>query len=446
MSPLVWIAHALAAGGGHGAEEAAHGAHASGDSSMVTVLFLLAVVIGAYMLAHFVVEQLQRTYLLVTGVEYMLLGAFLGPHLVQQVQPFTDMTALGPVFAFAAGWVGLLYGMELDLRYLLASADRSIRLALADALITGAGTTALALLAFRAGWLVDGMNDAHVWPAAMLLGCAAGASSSSAVDLIRSRYPDVQTQLLPTLRRTARLGDLFAIAAFGLVFCVFHEGQTLLSREPVWSDWVLISIGLGLLLGLVFMSFLSEDAGGNDAFLAMIGILLFASGAAFFLHISALLVNLVLGVVVVQTAKGLAVRTQLEATEKPVQLVLLLFAGALWTPVPVLPALGASVGYIALRVVSKAVASYVATVGTPLRGDIFRGLLAQGNVAVAMAVSIKLVYHSEAVDLAYTAVLFSVAAHAFETQRLLRGLLVDAGELHQDVLPARVSSSARGGI
>ena len=433
-----WWSVALASGGGgHGGAEAAHG---GGGSSMITVLFLLAVVIGAYMLTHFVVERLQRTYLLVTGVEYMLLGVLMGPNVVVQIHPFTDLRALGPVFAFAAGWIGLLYGMELNLRELVASADRSIRLALADARVTGVGTTALAILAFRSGLLIPVVPDAQAWPAAMLLGCAAGASSSSAVDLIRSRYPDLQTELLPTLRRTARLGDLFAIAAFGLIFCVFHEGETLLSRKPVWAEWLVISVGLGIVLGLVFMTFLSKEGGSNDAFLAMIGILLFASGAAFFLQISALLVNLVLGVVVVQTAKGVAVRRQLERTEKPVKLVLLLFAGALWAPVDPLPAVVACLGYIGLRLLGKALGSYLATVGTPLRGDIFRGLLAQGNVAVAMAVSIKLVYDGPAVDLAYTAVLVSVAVHEIIAPRILRGLLVDAGELQQDVAPLREAS------
>jgi hypothetical protein len=409
---------------------------------MITVLFLLAVVVGAYMLTHFVVERLQRTYLLVTGVEYMLLGVLLGPNVVEQIHPFTDLRALGPVFAFAAGWIGLLYGMELNIRELIASADRSIRLALADALVTGLGTMALAYLAFQSGLLLPPAPPEEVWPAAMLLGCAAGASSSSAVDLIGSRYPGLHTQLLPTLRRTARLGDLFAIAAFGLIFCLFHQGETQLARDPVWAEWLVISVGLGLTLGMVFMAFLSGDSGddghgGNSAFLAMIGILLFASGAAFFLQISALLVNLVLGAVVVQTAKGVSVRSQLERTAKPVKLVLLLFAGALWAPVSPVPALVACGGYIGLRVFTKAVGSYMATLGTPLRGDIFRGLLAQGNVAVAMAVSIKLVYHSPAVDLAYTAVLVSVALHEIVAPRILRGLLVDAGELQQDVAPLR---------
>jgi len=122
----------------------------------------------------------------------------------------------------------------------------------------------------------------------MLLGCAAGASSSSAVDLMRSRYAGLESQLLPLLRRTARLGDLVAIAAFGLIFCLFHNGETLLSREPVWAEWLVLSLGLGAALGLIFVAFLSDSAKDNEVFLAMVGILLFASGAAFFLELSAL--------------------------------------------------------------------------------------------------------------------------------------------------------------
>jgi len=429
MWSILSLPAAHAAGSSHGASEAAH----AGGDSLVTVLFLLVVVALAYILTHFVVERLQRRYLLLTGIEYVLLGIVLGPNVVEQVHPFTDLRALGPIFAFAAGWVGLLYGMEFNLARLLASADRAIRLALADALVTGAGITAASLAFFRSGWVMDVVPDHEAWPAAMLLGCAAGASSSSAVDLVRSRYGQLETQLLPLLRRTARLGDMFAIVAFGLIFCLFHPGATLLPRDPVWAEWLVISIGLGVLLGLVFMAFLSDDAGDNDAFLAMVGILLFASGAAFFLELSALLVNVVLGAVIVQTAKGKQVSEQLERTAKPVRLVLLLFAGALWTPVDATVAAVVTASYIVLRLLGKTVGGWLATLGTPLRGDICRGLLAQGDVAVAMAISAKLVYGGgTAIDIAYTAILVSVAFHELVAPRSLRNLLVDAGELRED--------------
>ena len=425
-------------GDAHGAADMAHG----GGGSLVTVLFLLVVVALAYILTHFVVERLQKRYLLLTGIEYVLLGVVLGPNVVEQVRPFTDLRALGPIFAFAAGWVGLLYGMEFQLTRLLATADRSIRLALADALVTGAGITVASLAFFRSGLLMDVIPDAEAWPAAMLLGCAAGASSSSAVDLVQRRYARLETQLLPLLRRTARLGDMFALVAFGLIFCLFHPGGTLLPRDPVWAEWLVISIGLGVVLGMVFMAFLSDDAGDNDAFLAMIGILLFASGAAFFLELSALLVNVILGAVIVQTAKGKQVSVQLERTAQPVRLVLLLFAGALWTPVDPTTAAFVTACYILFRLLGKTVGGWLATLGTPLRSDVFRGLLAQGDVAVAMAISAKLVYGGgAAIDVAYTAILVSVAFHELVAPRSLRGLLVDAGELRED-MPAELDPPA----
>ena len=60
---------ALAGGGG------GHGEAESGLSPAILVGLVLGVAL-AYLLAHFVVERLQRRFLLATGVEYILLGGF----------------------------------------------------------------------------------------------------------------------------------------------------------------------------------------------------------------------------------------------------------------------------------------------------------------------------------------------------------------------------------
>jgi hypothetical protein len=193
---------------------------------------------------------------------------------------------------------------------------------------------------------------------------------------------------------------------------------------------------MGLVLGALFFSFLGDDQSENNVFLAMVGILLFASGAAFFLNLSALLVNLVLGAVLAQTRNGPRLRAELLRTAKPASLVLLLFAGALWRPVPLGPGILAVVGFVGLRLAGKALASWLATLGTTLRPSLFLGLLAQGEVSVAMALSFRLVYQGPTVDLAYTAVLFGVVVHELVSPRLLRGLLVDTGELREDLGPA----------
>ena len=99
------------------------------------MLFLLTIVGGAYLLTHVVVDRLQQRFLFRSGLEYILLGVVLGPAVVTEVHPFSDLTALGPVFAFVAGWVGLLYGLELHRDF--DGAGKALRLALTDAVVTG---------------------------------------------------------------------------------------------------------------------------------------------------------------------------------------------------------------------------------------------------------------------------------------------------------------------
>lgn len=413
----------------------AAGGAASGGSSIGTLLFLIGVVAAAYLLAHLVVERAQQRFLFVAGIEYLGLGVVLGPAVFPVwLQPLGDLTSLAPIFAFVAGWVGLLTGLEADRG---RTSWRAVRIALADTVVTGA-CVAAATYAFLRSGLLGEADPAAALAAALVLGAAASAGSSSAIDLLESRYGGVETELLPMLGRATRLGDLVSISVFGLVFCFFHAGGTLTAAPPSPGAWILLTVGIGLTLGLVLFLFLGSDESEGHVFLGMTGILLFASGAAFFLKLSALTVNLVLGVVLGRTALGGRVAAELDRTAKPVTLVLLVFAGALWRPVPLWTGTAFVVGYLLVRLLAKVLASAVATLGTPLRLDLFRGMLAQGNAAVAMAVSYQLVYDGEIVDLVYTAVVVGTVLSELLSPRLLRGLLVDAGELREDLGPRPV--------
>ncbi len=243
------------------------------------------------------------------------------------------------------------------------------------------------------------------------------------------------------------MSDLLAIAVFGLLFCVFHTGPTAIERPVSPTEWAVITMGLGLGLGGTFTLLLGDDHHPNSRFLALVGLIAFASGAAFFLHLSLLLVNLVLGAVLVNLVRReWDLGKTLETTHKPMTLILLVFAGALWTPPEALGhSLGLAGAVVDLRVLSKLVGGWLGAVGTPLRGDVARGLLAQGEVAVAMAISLRLVYEGPAVDTAYTAILASVVLSEFAAPHLLKGLLVDAGEIRHEPGATIDAAAAEGG-
>jgi len=265
--------------------------------------------------------------------------------------------------------------------------------------------------------------------AAGLMGCAAAAGSVEPVALLEKRYR-LEGELASRIRRMAAMSDLLAILVFGLLFCIFHQQEPGSSGGPSATEWAVVTVGLGAVLGVLFTPFLGDDDSENGRFLAMVGIIVLASGAAYFLDLSPLLVNLCLGAVLVNTAKtGPQIRHTLERTKRPMALVLLVFAGALAEPVDPIDATLVCAGYVALRLIGKALGTTLAGWRSSLRKDYYRGLIAHGEVSVAMAVSLRLVYEGPAIDLAYTAVLVSVVLNDLIAPRVLRGLLVDTGDL-----------------
>ncbi len=406
-----------------------HAAPAGEDGSMILLLSVLGLIAAAYLLTHFIVDRLQRWLLFVSGAEYILLGLVLS-----QSQVLGELSSLSSLIALAAGWIGLLYGMELDLRKMLLEGDYSTRMSVVDVLFTGGGVAVCGYLFFHMGLHLPADESAL---AGGVLGCTAAAGSASAVDLLIERYRSAQHGLLALLRRTAQLSDALAILAFGVLMCVFHQGETLTQTPPAISDWVLFTVLLGVGLGWLFAAFLGDDTSENSRFLALVGIIAFASGAAFFLNLSILTVNLLLGLVLINTRQGRDAHATLKNTARPLSLILLVCAGLLWDPVEPVPALLAAGGYLALRMLFKALGCFIASLGSPLRRDLFRGLMAQGHVAVAIAVSLRLFYDGQAAQLAYTAILVSVVVNELIASRLLKGLLVDAGDVRQDVAFSR---------
>ena len=417
-------------------------ADATGQSTIVRLLLIVGV---AYLLAHGVVDWLQRRFLVVSGAEYILLGVGIGSIAGSAL----DLNGLAPILSLAAGWVGLVYGMELNLKRLLFVEDGAIRLAFFDGLGSGLLVAVVSHFVLASGWIA-GVNPDQAWLAAGALGCASAAGSSSAIEVVSSRF-GLQDGLIATLRRSAGFGDLVSILMFGLLFCIYRpETDAAAAWSLSASGWAWVTLGIGTGLGLLFTVFLGDDDSDNGRFLALVGIICFASGAAFFLDLSLLTVNLILGIVLANSAKdGVAVAQTLSTTRRPMSLLLLLFAGLLWERPwvgdvvdihAILPAAGLTLGVVILRTTGKLLGAWVGSFGTNLRGDLGRGLLAQGDEALAMAIAMQLVFNGPEINLAYTAILGSVVVHEFLAPRLLKTLLVDAAELRSDAAPAAVEA------
>lgn len=116
--------------------------------------------------------------------------------------------------------------------------------------------------------------------------------------------------------------------------------------------------------------------------LVLVAIVAFASGAALWLGLSPLWVNLALGGVLVNVSLvnvslvNDCITDAVRHANPPLSLTLLVLAGAYWTPPPLLPAIAVSAGFVLIRSIGRMAASWlVAQRLGPMRVDTGRGLL-----------------------------------------------------------------------
>ena len=410
---------------------------------MLTAITLLALVVAATLLAHFALGKAQARFLYTTGGEYILLGVLIGPELPALVGAITGspvswqgavdrevLRQIAPLISLAIGWAGLVYGLQFDLRAMLNSRSGAFTLSAVQAgvtfaLVYGVGRWVLAGTGFL------GLDPDQASLAALFLGATAAVSSPAAWDLVHRRFP-TQGRHSSLLRDGGTIDELVGIFVFGLIFCLFHPAQeSPLGRPLTPTEWYVLSVLLGAVMGGVFHIFLGEEEDEDHLFLAFTGIIVFSSGAAWYLNLSPLLVSLVLGMVLGNTSRhARRVLPVIMRTHKPMVLLLLIFAGALWTSVS-WPAFVLSLLYISLRSLGKLGGGWLAalSIGPSVRRDLGRGLLGHGEVAVAMALNLRLVYDGAFVDWVFTAVLVSMILNELWSARLLKGFLIDAGDI-----------------
>lgn len=400
---------------------------------MQTTLAALTVITVGYILAYLVFDRLRDRYGYVGGAEYVIIGFLLGPH-VTGLLGAAQVQDLTPIVSLALGWLGMLLGTYFRLPSLALVPGEHLRSAFAEALTTfGCALLALVLL-FH---LVLGYG----WPETMVQGVTlasvATLSSPAAVDEVARRLGG--SALLPVLQLTARVDAVVAVAAFGLILAIYHQGQVAPSvRPPTATEWAVINLAIGAACGVLFHLFLGPRSqgggpeGNSRLFVALTGAIVIASGASYYLNLSPIFTNLLLGLILANTGSAHQdVASLLHATERPVYLALLIFAGAAWSPSSRELLFVAPV-FVLVRLSARLAGGWLAgtrvappALQTPRLG---RALLAQGGLAVALAVNYGQVHSELNPDLLLTATLVSVLLFEIVAGREAGLLGTSAGE------------------
>ncbi|MEM4251833.1 MAG: hypothetical protein QW828_08375, partial [Candidatus Bathyarchaeia archaeon] len=238
----------------------------------------------------------------------------------------------------------------------------------------------------------------------------------------------------------------FAVAVFGLIFCLFNPRESQVTRNFGFWEWLSIHLLLGAVLGAIFGMFLRKDLGQEKTLTVVIGMVIFSSGLAYYLQLSPILVNAVLGFVLINTCRqGEEVEQMLTSLERPLYIVLFFFAGVSWNFAQRWWTFALFIPYLGLRRAGRGIGGVLASFGslldrrTPGMG---RALLAPGGLSVAIALNFDAVYGQTIFGPAvYTTLLLGIIISDILSYARTRSWLIDATDVRLRK-PERISGGA----
>ena len=370
------------------------------------LLLILAVAV-AYLAAHVAFDWLARRFLIISGAEYLLLGILLGPQ-IANVLSVEVMAGFSPLVTLSLGWVGAIVGTQFHIPSLVRVRALSYRVAFGEATLTliFVGLVELALMQW---WL--GMGETEALAPAVALGAIAAVSAPAGIGIV-ARHLGRRSALLRQLEITTAIDALVAIVTIGLLLAIRHPGDMAVSRPITPTEWVVISLGVGIVGGAMFELFLGGEKDEDRLFISLAGAIILTSGAAAFLHLSPIFTAMVMSATLVNLSGNREeIARTLHSSERPFYFVLLIFAGASWEPslrawvIPVLL-------YIVARAIAKGggarLAARMTGTLTTLGPHWGRALLGQGPLALALGLEYVRMPNAPVPNVVFTAAIAAV--------------------------------------
>ena len=408
---------------------------------MSSGLVLVVVVVGAYLAAHVAFEWLTHRFKIVSGAEYLLLGALLGPELAGLISPGA-VDGFSPFMTLALGWIGALVGAQFHVPQLLAIPGSLYRVAFLEACI-GLALITGCTLAVLTWWFAVPVAVALV--PAVALGTIGTVSAPSAIALV-GRMTGAGTPAIRQMQVATAVDALVAITTFGALAALAHPGLPPSDvRSPTATEWGALSLAIGLGGGVLFHLFLGRERKIDRLFIAVAGALILTSGAAAYISLSPLLPSMLVGMVLVNTSSSRdEIRELLSMVERPLYFVLLIFAGAAWEPLSswLLPVLG----FLVARIIAKVASAWLAeraSAAVPAYGPTWGlGLLGHGGLAVALGLSYTVYGDGPLSEVVFTATLVSVVLTDVLSVRLVQ---IVVSRYESRVLRMRAGADSRTG-
>jgi hypothetical protein len=402
----------------------------------MTLLLLVAL---GYLAARYAVDWLARHALVVSGAEYLVLGLLLGPKGTGLLDA-QALEGLTPFFTLAIGWLGTGVGMRFWLPMIARTPAVLFRVGFSQSVLTlviVAGVT-WAILHYLTGL---GMVEAAL--PAVVLGAIATASSGEALDVATRRLGH-RNLMVRQLEVATGTDAIVAMVAFTIVLAMFHRPIVGTVRAPTPTEWVAITMGIGLVGGWLFHLFLGEERSPDRLFIALAGAVILTTGAANYVGMSPLLPGMLLGVILVNTTRQRdLVRETITRVERPLYFIMLVCAGALWAP-SAADGFVLVLAYLLVRAAVRVGGARLVSRANGVHGAFGPrwglGLLGQGGLAIALGLDYLTTLSAVLPNLVFTTAILSVILTDLFSAKLALDALAEVPEYVELPAPPAVTT------
>ncbi|HEY8142069.1 MAG TPA: hypothetical protein VIG06_05335 [Kofleriaceae bacterium] len=299
----------------------------SASEVVKAILGLLVILVLAYLAGHPRVQELEELFglsqVVTAGFPFVLLG-LVAHHPSIGILSDSVLAEIRPALPLGLGWIGFAIGFRFDARR-IESLPRGIGPTL---LVTSVlpfagivGACGLILL------VTDGVGHGTFLRDAIILGTAGIIGVRAAAPTLEGSRGDRIAPLIQLQEGTAMIG-LVVVAAF------WRPSGPEVGWNLPGVAWLFVTLGMGTLLAAVIYAILSHFKSSAEVTLLMLGSICLSAGLSSYLRLSPIAVSFLAGALLFNLPGSWKeqVRLALVRLERPVYLVFLVIAGALWQP------------------------------------------------------------------------------------------------------------------
>ncbi len=348
-------------------------------------------------------------YFFSAGFIYIFLGLSLGRSGFNILSP-SILAGLTPLISLGLGWVGFLFGFQLEAKYLRRFSRKYKNLSFLQFLFV-----------FLLGGLIFSLVLKQLFPSertfllygiGLAFGLLLSVNSPTLLNMASSAIPK-RGNYHYLARFLASVSGFWGIVGLAIFSSFWHfpffESKIFLRG----SILLLLFSGFPILIGYLFHVLTKRKTSEEQMLVYLLGLVFFVSGASFYFNLLPLYMSMVLGIIFSNlTRTHEKLYPLLLSTEKPLYITFLILIGALWE-LYFDYRLALLIGLmILLRFVAYVLPLplFKVILGFPLNLPNRFGLsfLSSGGIGLAFAVSLKLAFPLPLTDLFLSVALFGI--------------------------------------